>query len=128
MAIKPIFIFSISGSGSTVVQRIIGAHHGVATVSEPWLLLPHAYTLRHQGVDAEYLHSVMVKAIEDFCEELPGGADDYCSEMREFALRLYEKAAGEKASHFLDKSPPYCLVSEEIMSLFPEGKVCLSAA
>ena len=46
MAIKPIFIFSITRSGSTLLQRVIAAHEGVATVSEPWVLLPYLYTLR----------------------------------------------------------------------------------
>jgi hypothetical protein len=122
MSIQPIFLFSVSRSGSTLVQRIIGAHEGVSTASEPWLLLPHAYTLRRQGVDAEYVHPLLVTAIEDFCDELPGGRDDYLDELRGFVLRLYEKAADEGASYFLDKTPPYCLVADEIMRLFPEGK------
>ena len=122
MALQPIFLFSISRSGSTLIQRIIAAHDGVATTSEPWLLLPYAYTLRPQGVDAEYVHPLMVAAIEDFCKELPRGEEDYLAELRRFSLDLYEKAAGEGATHFLDKSPPYCLVAEEIMRLFPEAK------
>ncbi|MDX6610211.1 MAG: hypothetical protein QOF85_2136 [Solirubrobacterales bacterium] len=122
MSIQPIFLFSVSRSGSTLVQRIIGAHEGVATASEPWLLLPHAYTLRRRGVDAEYVHPLLVTAIEDFCDGLPGGRDDYLDELRGFVLRLYEKSAGDGATHFLDKTPPYCLVAEEIMRLFPKGK------
>jgi hypothetical protein len=122
MAIQPIFLFSVSRSGSTLVQRIIGAHAGVATASEPWLLLPHAYTLRPRGVDAEYVHPLLVTAIEDFCAGLPRGRDDYLDELRGFVMRLYEKASGDGATHFLDKTPPYCLVAEEIMRLFPEGK------
>lgn len=122
MAIQPIFLFSIPRSGSTLIQRIIASHDGVATVSEPWLLLPHAYTMRPSGVDAEYVHSLMVTAIEDFCEQLPRQGADYEQELRDFVLRLYEKAAGEGARYFLDKSPPYCLIASEIMRLFPEGK------
>jgi hypothetical protein len=122
MALRPIFLFSISRSGSTLIQRIIAAHDGIATASEPWLLLPHAYTLRPRGVDAEYVHPLMVAAIEDFCDELPRGGEDYLAAMRRFSLDLYQQAAGEGATHFLDKSPPYCLVAEEIMRLFPEAK------
>jgi hypothetical protein len=122
MAIQPIFVFSVSRSGSTVVQRVIAAHDGVATVSEPWLLVPYAYTLRRQGVRAEYFHPLMVAAIDDFCRALPAGIEDYRQAMREFALRLYEQAATGKARYFLDKSPAYYLVAEEIMRLFPEGK------
>jgi Sulfotransferase family len=122
MAIKPIFVFSISRSGSTLLQRIIAAHDGVATVSEPWLLLPMGYTLRPRGVHAEYVHGLMVDAIEDFCKELPAGRADYLAELRGAALRLYEKAAPSGARYFVDKSPPYCLIAEEIMQLFPDGK------
>jgi hypothetical protein len=122
MAIQPIFIFSLSRSGSTLVQRVVAAHDGVATVSEPWILLPYLYTLRSRGVKAEYEHESMVMAIEDFCRELPEGGEDYHAELRNFVLRLYEKAAGPEDRYFLDKSPPYCLVAEEIMRLFPQGK------
>jgi hypothetical protein len=122
MGIQPIFLFSISRSGSTLVQRILGAHEGIATVSEPWLLLPHAYSLRERGVDAEYVQPLLAAAIEDFCAELPGGRERYLEEVRGFALRLYEQAAGEDATHFLDKTPPYSLVPEEIFELFPTAK------
>jgi Sulfotransferase family len=122
MAIQPIFIFSVSRSGSTLVQRVVAAHNGVATVSEPWILLPYLYTLRPRGLTGEYQHQKMFMAIEDFCKELPEGVEDYQSEMRSFVLRLYEKAAGEGSRYFLDKSPPYCLVADEIIRLFPEGK------
>jgi hypothetical protein len=120
--IQPVFIFSISRSGSTLLQRIIAAHDGVATASEPWLLLPHAYAFRPRGVDAEYLHFRMVEAVEDFCGELPGGSREYKNATHDFALRLYGAVAGDGDRFFLDKSPPYCLVAQEIMDLFPEGK------
>jgi len=122
MAIQPIFVFSVSRSGSTLIQRVIAAHSGVATVSEPWILLPYLYTLRSRGVSAEYEHQLMVGAIEDFCRELPEQKEDYLAEMRDFVLRLYDKAAGGEARYFLDKSPPYCLIADEIMRLFPQGK------
>ncbi len=122
MAIKPIFVFSITRSGSTLLQRVIAAHDGVATVSEPWLLLPQLYALRRDGATAEYGHPLMVTAVEDFCKELPGGSEDYLAELREFVLRLYRRAAGAEARYFLDKSPPYYFVVDDIMALFPEGK------
>lgn len=122
MAIQPIFIFSLSRSGSTLVQRIIAAHDGVATTSEPWILLPYLYVFRKQGVMAEYDHSLMVNAVQDFCKELPAGETDYREELRDFVLGLYEKAAGPDATHFLDKTPPYCLIADEIIRLFPDAK------
>lgn len=122
MDVQPIFLFSVSRSGSTLVQRVIAAHEGVATVSEPWLLLPYAYALRREGVRAEYFHPLLVSAIDEFCQQLPEGIEDYRHESREFALRLYGKATHGQARYFLDKSPSYYLVAEEIMRLFPDGK------
>jgi hypothetical protein len=124
MPIRPIFLFSISRSGSTLAQRVIAAHEGVATAAEPWLLLPYAYALRSEGVRAEYFHPLLVDAISDFARQLPGGIDDYRDEVRQLALRLYERAAQANggASCFLDKSPAYYLVADEIMRLFPEGR------
>lgn len=122
MCIQPIFVFSVTRSGSTVVQRVIAAHDGVATVSEPWLLLPYLYASRSTGVVAEYTHPLMVSAVEDFCRELPAGAEDYRTELRDFVLRLYAKAASDGTRFFLDKSPPYYFIADDIIDLFPEGK------
>lgn len=122
MSVKPIVIFSISRSGSTLLQRIVAAHDGVSTAPEPWILLPQAYALRRRGVDAEYSQQLLATAVEGFCRRLPDGEETYLAATREFALRLYAEAAEESATHFVDKSPPYCLVPEEIMRILPEAK------
>ncbi len=122
MSVQPVFLLSVSRSGSTLAQRILAAHRGVATASEPWLMLPQAFALRERGVDAEYLHRLLPTALEEFSRSLPGGLADYEAEVRELALRLYQRAAGPDATHFVDKSPPYCLVAEELLRLFPEAR------
>lgn len=119
---KPLFLFSLPRSGSTLTQRILGAHEQIATVSEPWILLPYLYTLRDRGVFAEYHHRASTEAIRDFCEALPGGREDYLLEIREFALRLYSKASRGSVRYFLDKTPRYHLIADEVISMFPEGK------
>jgi hypothetical protein len=119
--IAPIFIFALSRSGSTLVQRVIAAHDGVATTSEPWLLLPHVYSFKSRGILAEYPHPTLVEAIEDFAAELPGGEAEYRQELHDYVLRLYRRAAGPEAHWFLDKSP-YSGIVEEVIELFPEGR------
>lgn len=42
--------------------------------------------------------------------------------MREFVLRLYSKASPDNARYFLDKTPRYHLISDDIIPMFPEGK------
>lgn len=118
----PLFLLSLPRSGSTLAQRILAAHGPIATASEPWILLPYLYTLRKGGTYAEYNHGSLVEAIEDFCDVLPAGREDYLAEIRELALRLYGKASPDGARYFLDKTPRYHLISEEIVATFPEAK------
>ena len=118
----PLFLFSLPRSGSTLAQRILATNPAVATASEPWILLPYLYPLREQGIYTEYNHRLLVGAVEDFCAVLPDGRDDYVGEIRQFALRLYGKASPEGTRYFLDKTPRYHLISEDIIAAFPEGK------
>lgn len=122
VTVQPVFVFSVTRSGSTLLQRILGSYQEIATATEPYLLLPFLYTMRSQGVVSEYTHHIAVEAIEDFCEQLPDGVDDYRQELRAFILRLYAKAAGDGARYFLDKTPAYFFVVDEIVRLFPEGR------
>jgi hypothetical protein len=121
----PLFLLSLPRSGSTLAQRILAAHEPIATASEPWILLPYLYTLREHGIYAEYSHRILVQAVKDFCAVLPGGRDAYVAEIRRFALRLYGKASPEGARYFLDKTPRYHLISDEIITAFPDGKYLL---
>jgi hypothetical protein len=105
-----------------MVQRILASHEDVATASEPWVLLPYLYTLKERGVYAEYSHKTMVVAVEDFYREMPGGKDDYLSAMRDSVLCLYNKVAKEEVKYFLDKTPRYHLVVDDVIRLFPEGR------
>jgi hypothetical protein len=120
--IRPLFLLSQPRAGSTFVQRVLAAHPSISTVSEPWVLLPLLYSLRDGGVRAVYGHHQLVRAIEDFSQQLPRGMEDYLEEVRAFALRLYQKAAADGSGFFLDKTPRYALASEDLFRVFPEGK------
>lgn len=122
LCIKPLFIFSLQRSGSTLTQRILAAHEDIATASEPHILLPHLYSLKPHDVYAEYAHHGTVEAIRDFCQQLPNGTDEYLIEIRDFILRLYAGVAKKEAKYFLDKTPIYHLIVEDVIRLFPQGK------
>ena len=72
MPTRPLFLLCLPRSGSTLVQRVLASHAEIATVSEPWLLLPLLYSIREHGIRAEYWHQTAAQAIADFIEELPG--------------------------------------------------------
>lgn len=120
--ITPIFVLSTARSGSTLLQRILGSYPEIATAAEPWLLIPLVYTRRRRGVHAEYEHGTLAAATEDFAAQLPGGAADWDAEVRAFAERLYRRSAREGQRYYLDKTPPYFLIVEELFRIFPDAK------
>lgn len=122
MPAEPVFLLSLPRSGSTFVQRVLAAHPDVATLSEPWLLLPLMYALRPGGARAEYWHTQAADAIEDFCRELPGGTDEYLAAVHELACTLYSRAAGPGVRYFVDKTPHYHLVLDELFRAFPDSR------
>jgi len=121
MKTKPIFIFSLPRSGSTLLQNMLAGHQEVVTTPEPWILLPPLYALRSEGVYSEYNHSMTERAIAQFCTKLPNGEVDYLDAVRAFGTRLYEDLAQDRA-YFLDKTPRYHVISGDIIKAFPEGK------
>jgi hypothetical protein len=121
MSVRPIFILSLPRSGSTLLQRMLATHPEVATSPEPWILLPQLYALRPYDAQAEYGHRTAARALHDFCDILPGGRAAYLEEVRRTVLALYELAA-DGATSFIDKTPRYHLVVDDIMEMFPEAR------
>lgn len=117
-----LFIFSLPRSGSTLLQRVLASHEKISTVAEPWVLLPFVYPLKREGVYTEYSHAEAYDALQDFCAELPQGESDYLGAVRKAVLDLYQQVSDEHAEYFLDKTPRYHLIVDEIIRMFPDGR------
>lgn len=85
-------------------------------------MLPLLYALRHRGVRAEYRHAQAARGIRDFTDRLPGGRGAYLAAARDMALALYRAASGPRARFFVDKTPRYTLVVDELLETFPEAR------
>ena len=121
--LKPLFIFSLPRSGSTLLQRVLAADSQITSVAEPWVLLPFVYALRGQGASADYNHQTANQGLMDFIEELPNGKQDYLSAIGSVIRELYQKAAkNNDAQYFLDKTPRYALIADDIIDIFSDGK------
>ena len=118
----PIFLFSLPRSGSTWVQRILNGHPEIDTVAEPWILLPFADPLLEKGSETIANSYVLRQAVREFCEALPEGRATYFREVGDMARRLYEQVSGGDKRYFLDKTPRYHLIQEEIFQMFPDAK------
>ncbi len=119
---QPIFLFSLPRSGSTLLQRILAKHPGIDTAAEPWILLPLMSTLRSEGIYTNYDQNAVVEAVRDFYAGFPEGREAFLEEMRAFALNLYRRRAHPSARYFLDKTPRYHLILDEIFDLFPDAR------
>ena len=126
--IKPIFIFSLPRSGSTLLQRILGNHPKIHTVSEPWVLLPFLGIMTPLEIYTGYSHKNSTIAINEFIDHLPGGDDDFYYEIRCAILNMYQKICSKQkktAKYFLDKTPRYHLILDRIHQTFPEAKIII---
>ncbi|MBJ7330557.1 MAG: sulfotransferase [Solirubrobacteraceae bacterium] len=119
--LRPVFLFSAPRSGSTLVQRVLAAHDGVATTAEPWLLLPLLASQRADLPDSGHWQRLAAGAIAEFSDHLPRGRADVDAALADAARRLYRQAAGPGATHFLDKTPGYVLVIDDIARTFPDA-------
>ena len=120
--VKPIFLFCLPRSGSTLLQKLIGTQSQVQTVSEPWLMLPLVYSRRKRGAVSEYSHQLASVGINDLIDHFPNKRDDFEDELAEFVKSLYGKTMDDDHQFFLDKTPRYYFIIDEIMSIFPDGK------
>jgi hypothetical protein len=97
-------------------------HSEIASLAEPWVMLPLVYATRKSGIFAEYNQDWSSQAVNDFISVLPGGKATYQAELRDFVIQLYSKHCPNGESYFLDKTPRYYLIIEELAEIFPDAK------
>lgn len=118
-----IFIISQPRAGSTLLQRILGSHPDIHTVSEPWLMLHPLYALRAEGYQAEYSAPSAKSALQSFLQTLPGGEAEYIEGVRRMYIYLYDQAlANAGKRYFLDKTPRYYFIISELYRTFPKAR------
>lgn len=122
MRLKLIFIFSLSRSGSTLLQKILQSSNEIDSISEPCILLPILYSLKKDGLTSEYAHSIASTKIQKLINFLPDKEQDYYSAIRAFAESVYMKLCDTNARYFLDKTPNYYLIIPLIANVFPDAK------
>lgn len=118
---KPIFIFSLPRSGSTFLQRMLESSDLVAGKGEPWILLPLVYQFKVGGLYSEYGHKIALAGIND----ISGGLNSDVSRkaIKAYCLEMYKSNMGSGQEYFVDKTPRYSLISDEIIKIFGDDAV-----
>lgn len=118
-----IFLISQPRAGSTLIQRILGCHGEIYTTSEPWIMLHPLYALKEKGIETEYSCELALKGLSDFLSPMENGRALYLENMRTMYGNLYsERLRLSGKQYFLDKTPRYYFIIEELHELFPDAK------
>jgi hypothetical protein len=117
-----VFVISQPRAGSTLLQRMLGSHPEIHTVSEPWLMLHPIYALRSEGHEAEYNARGAWKGLQGFIQTLPDGQDVFNEGIRRMYSYLYTQAITTSGKrYFLDKTPRYYFIIPDLYRIFPKA-------
>ncbi|MFC7338085.1 sulfotransferase family protein [Haloferula chungangensis] len=118
---KPLFLVSLPRSGSTMVQAVLSNHQNIATCPEPWIQLIRMSFMNNDLVRASYSWPLALQAMSECC-----GDYDLLSDIREkigqSADQLYKGNSDESTEFFLDKTPRYYLILEELYNAYPDAR------
>lgn len=119
-----VFVISPPRAGSTLLQRMMGAHAEIFTHPEPHLISPIAHLGVYYNVDkAPYDHINAAEAIKTFIEGLPAGEQDYLDALRAYTDTMYGRMLStSESSYFLDKTPANALVLPFLRRLYPDAR------
>ena len=122
MAVRPIFLFSLPRSGSTMLQRMLACHTEISTHSELWFLLPHVEALTNRLTEALYSTTTLGRATSSLVEQMSGGVDSYYKAIRALSDEIYGSLVNENHIYILDKTPRYYFIIKQIEKIFPDAK------
>ena len=120
--IRPIFIFSMPRSGSTLLQTLLMSHNKISSHAEPWFLLNLVSLYGFEGTKSKFGYSALRVAVDDIIKSLKNQEKDMITYIRDFSLNIYQNLSDESAIYFLDKTPRYFFIIDYISKIFPEAK------
>jgi hypothetical protein len=117
-----VFLISLPRSGSTLLQRLLMGHAKLATCGEPWLALPLSMMDRDGEAFATYGHFSSARALRNLYENIEGGRDAVMREAGCFMKKAYGLLDHGDAVYFLDKTPRYYKILDDLHLMFPDAK------
>ena len=121
-----IFIISQPKAGSTLLQRILAGHPDIQTSAETWLMLHPTYGLRSRGIKSNFNSNWASTGVREFLDNYADGESTYRAGIRSFAKTIYGHVLEKNSKRFfLDKTPRYTMIIDELYELFPAAKYIL---
>jgi hypothetical protein len=121
-----VFIISQPKAGSTLLQRILAGHPDIQTSAETWLMLHPVYGLRKRGIQTNYNANWAATGVSEFLDNYANGRRTYVEGIRSFAETIYGCVLEKHGKTlFLDKTPRYTMIIDDLYELFPAAKYVL---
>ncbi|MEP5568777.1 MAG: sulfotransferase [Halioglobus sp.] len=117
-----IFLFSLPRSGSTMLQHLLGSAPEIGTLGEPWFLLPLLGGTDPSLVSAKYDTALAEDAMGEFRKSVVNKAVFEDAKVAYMDTVYREALTATGTMFFLDKTPRYIYVIDEIIRLYPEAK------
>ena len=124
---KLIFLISQPRAGSTLLQFLLDNSPKIHTLPEPWISLPFVSILKPELHNKKYNSVLCNQAVNEFLSNT-GKNRNFLSETISKSLKHLYKAAAKGHSekgYFLDKTPRYYFIIDELKELFPQAKFIL---
>jgi hypothetical protein len=101
-------------------------HPRIHTAPEPWLMLHQIYAIRGLGIATEYDAGTASRALNSFLDGMGARTQPFLESVRLSSGYLYDLALQRsKADIFLDKTPRYYHVIDELREVFPRARMIL---
>jgi hypothetical protein len=125
-----LFLISAPRSGSSLLQQILNSHHFIYSVPEPWLMLPLVYLVKEDKEGQNCFNESHSRInLCQFLDSIPNGKKSFQERIKKIAKHTYEDAipTGTTYTYFLDKTPRYYHIIEELLEWYPDAKFILLA-
>lgn len=119
---EPLFLMGVPKSGTTLLQRVLARHSRISSASEPWILLPPLHALKEAGQVSVYGSQSCFHALHRTIDALPQGRADYRKAVAAMARSIYDDLSDDGDAYFLDKTPRYHLIADELVETFPNAR------
>jgi len=119
-----LFIIGPPRSGSTLLNRMLGAHPRVHAPAEPHIMTPLAHLGYFERVDAAPYDPIISQlGMRELVPNLPEQEESYVEALRAYTDALYAGLIQGNSAHYLiDKTPAYALVLNFITRIYPEAR------
>lgn len=118
---KLIFLISQPRSGSSLLQQLLLNSNQIESTPEPWIMLNLIYTYKDSNITSEYNPNYAFINFINFLEKNQNGLKKFKEDIKSLALSLYFNQIND-GCFFLDKTPRYYHIIEELHELFPNAK------